>query len=182
MHIFGQKKVEASPDEIAAVFLSEFVADDDLAPSIELEFSADQQQQYISRCKLYRLALVLMILMNEERENSKALHVRESVEARVFGLPDDQSRTLLKQVQNSMSDLRALLAQKGNRKELSWARSWFQAIGIDVINPVDLTLFASNWMDQYIAATKSLRNFTIAGRNGRNGVKSFPLTKRFISL
>ncbi|MBL7184921.1 MAG: hypothetical protein ISS70_01235 [Phycisphaerae bacterium] len=161
MAIFGHRKAKLTPDEIAGVFLSEFVANDDLAPSNELDLSPEQQQQYASKCKLYRLALVIMTLMNEERNNPKVLLVRESIESKVFCLPDDQSHALLSQIQSSMSDLQKLLLPDGNPKELSWARSWFESIHIDAINPVDLTLFASSWMDQYIAATKSLRDFKI---------------------
>jgi len=161
MSIFGRGKAKAPPDEIASIFLSEFVANDDLAPRNGLNLTLEQQQQYISTCKLYRLALVLIILMNEERNNPKALHVRESIESKVFGLPDDRSLTLLNQIQSSMSDLQNLLFPKGSPKELSWARSWFNSIGIDAINPVDLTLFSTGWMDQYIAMTKSLRDFKI---------------------
>ena len=161
MPLFGRKKVKAPPDVIASALLSEFVGNDELAPSIELALSAEQQQQYETRCKLYRLAAALMTLLNEEGENPKVLHIRESIEGRVFGLPDDQSRALLQQVQRAMSDLQALLAPTGNPKELSWARAWFQAMGVEAINPVDLTLFACSWMDQYVAATKSLRRFKI---------------------
>ena len=161
MSIFGHQKAKAFPDEIASVFLSEFVANDNLAPRNGLNLTPEQQQQYISTCKLYRLALVLMTLMNEEQNNPKALLVRESIESKVFGLPDDQSHTLLSQIQSSMSDLHNLLFPEGNPKELSWARSWFKSIGIDATNPVDLTLFSIGWMDQYIATTKSLRDFNI---------------------
>ena len=161
MSIFGRKKVKASPDEVARTFLSDFVANNDLAPSTDLELTTDQKERYEFKCKLYRLALLIMILMDEERDNCRFLTVRESIESRTFSLPDEHSPDLLEDIRHSMSDLQALLLPREKPKELSWARSWFEAIDIDVLNPAELTLFAINWMDQYIAVTKSLRDFKI---------------------
>ncbi len=154
-----RKKAQAFPEEIADIFLSEFVMNDDLIPSVGFVLTTDQQQQYSSKCKIYRLALVLMVLMNEERENPKALDVREQIEVRTFWLPDDRSRTLLEQVQKSMPDLQTLICTEEKPKELSWARSWFQSIDINETNPAILALFALNWMNQYVAITKALHDF-----------------------
>ena len=161
MWFFGRRKVKAPPDEIADSFLSEFVENDNLAPSIELDLTPEQQQCYRSKCKIYRLALVLMALMNDEHENPAVLQVRQSIETKVFHLPDEHSCPLLQHVQSAMTDLQALLGPNDNRRELSWARAWFEAIGVDATNPADLVLFSCSWMDDYVAATKSLREFRI---------------------
>ena len=161
MPLFNPGKVKSPPDDIASDLLSEVVENEELAHPTEVTMSEEQRRQYVSRCKLYRFALVLMTLLNEEKTNPKVLHVRQSIEQRVFGLPDDQSRALLDQVQSAMSDLQALLAPTGKPKELSWARSWFQEMNVEADNPVDLAFFASCWMDQYVAVTETLRDFEI---------------------
>ena len=161
MNIFGKKKVKAPPDEVADAFLAEFIANNTLIPTIELKLTPKQAQKYASKCRLYRLALVLIIFINEEKENPKALCVRECIESKVFDHPDEQSHVLLKQVRSAMLDLQGLLFPEGNPRELSWARSWFETIGVDATNPVDLTLFSSSWMDHYVSATNALRDFKI---------------------
>ena len=87
--------------------------------------------------------------------------VREALESKIFGIRNEQSEVLLSQIQLSMSELKDLLFSEGNTKELSWARFWFESIDVEIINPADLTLFATYWMDLYIATTKTLRDFKI---------------------
>jgi len=153
--------VEAPPQEIADALLSEFIEKNGTAPCIDFKLTAEQQQEYESRCRLYRLALVLLSLMNEEQENPRTLEVREHIETKVFGRRSRQSHALLRQVQAAMSDLHSLLMPVSNPKEFSWARSWFGSIGVDCPNPVDLALFARSWMGQFVAIVKSLRHFEI---------------------
>ena len=161
MSSFYHKKAGATSDEIASIFLSEFIVNDDLSPKTISEINAENQDQYMLKCKLYRIALILIILINEEKNNQKVLLIREALESKLFGTPNDQSRIILSQIQSSMSDLKNLLFPDDNPKELSWARHWFESLGIDIINPADLTLFAINWMDLYIATTNTLKEFKI---------------------
>ena len=161
MSIFDHKNVEVTPEVIADTFISEFIVNNDLSPKKISEINSENQDQYMFKCMVYRIALVLIILINEEKNNPKVLLVREVLESKVFGIRNDQSENLLSQIQMSMSELKDLLFSKGNKHELSWARYWFESCDIEIINPVDLTLFAVYWMDMYIALNKTLREFKI---------------------
>lgn len=161
MSFFNHKKVKATPEVIADNYITEFIVNNDLTPKIISEINTENQDQYMFKCMIYRIALILITLINEEKNNPKVLLVRKALESKIFGIRNDQSEVLLSQIQTSISELKDLLFSEGNTKELSWARYWFESIGIDIINPADLTLLATYWMDMYITVTKTLRNFKI---------------------
>ena len=105
------------------------------------------------------MALVLMVLLSEEQRNAEFLKVREEFERLVFPMPKEEGLTLLLEVQNAMKRLDQLVTPEEEQRELSWAKGWFEDIGVDVSNPVDLCLFASGWMDQFVTVTSILRQF-----------------------
>jgi len=158
---FGPKKTRASAIDVADAFLSEIVADDESAPRTEIELSFEEKRKYLSRCKIYRLAMVLVALLNEEKSTPETRNVRREIEARILTLPEEQADALQQQVREAMADLKALLSPEGKSREMSCARSWFQRIGVDAANPVELTLFAVSWFHRYEAVVQSIRDFKI---------------------
>lgn len=161
MPLFGTRKVRASADEIADAFLVEFVGNEALCPTLDLRLTEEQTEAYRAKCRLYRLASVLVAFLGEEQRTPKVLEVRHSLEQQVLGSRDQQSEALLQHLREAMLDLRSLLFPDAEPRELSWARSWLAGVGMDAYNPVRLTLFASTWMSQYTDAVKSLREFRI---------------------
>jgi len=162
-----RRKIKLSAEDIAALLLSEIVVRDEDCPELEMELTEEQRNDYLARCKLHRLAMVLMVIVAEGKSNPKALLLREAVERRVFGELNADSVALLEQVQAAMANLRVLLFPEGPPKELSWSRSWLSEIGIDAIDPADLTVFAIHWQLQYSGITKILRGFRIKQESGR---------------
>jgi hypothetical protein len=100
--------------------------------------------------------------MVEEQSNSRFSAVRKSLEGLVFTMPQEVGMPFLEDLRTAMQDLNELLSSSNERRELSWARAWFQAIGMDETNPVDLALFAVAWMDAYVAVTKGVRDLNPA--------------------
>ena len=156
MDLFDEKN-EIAPKDLGEILISEYIANDILCPRLQLDISVEQRNNYLTMCKIYRIALVLIVMMNEEHNNPKVLSVRESVEGRLFHRQNGKTLAFLDQVRGAMSDLGNLISSQGSKKELSWAISWLSSLGIDSSNPADLTLFAVNWMDQSVAIAKFLR-------------------------
>ena len=143
-------------NEFAAVLVNEVIE----APDGELPhvpFDDLSRERYCAQARLYRLALVLSVLLMQERDTPVLLAVRQSLEADVFGQPTEESIALLKDVQEAMRELSNLLAPTEKARELAWAHRWLAAIGLDVVNPITLQLFSMRWMSLYCAVTDSVR-------------------------
>ncbi len=100
---------------------------------------------------LYRSALVLTALVKKSSEDSIFQPTLAEYE-HILGLPDAKKWD---DVRAAMSDLAVILTPTEN-PNLTWSRNWLMDIGHDETNPITLTVFSVCWMDQYIAANKSL--------------------------
>lgn len=109
---------------------------------------------------LYKLALVLIVLIAEEEKTPALLSVRDRIE-RVFFMPEGGDNLLL-QVKAAMQDLNDMIFSV-DRHELTWAATWFEEIEIDETDPINLCLFATDWMQQYVMVTKTIREHIIIG-------------------
>ena len=115
-----------------------------------------------------------MALISEEKNNSKYSKVRECCEKII----DEKSQGLQERFKNitqetfkqeivvnfhvdikrAMVSLNNLLFSE-DKKELSWAKKWFEEINIEEYNPVTLTLFSHKIMGYYTTIVKSLGEF-----------------------
>lgn len=67
--------------------------------------------------------------------------------------PTPDGMTKLEALRTAMRHINSLVSE---RREISWSMAWLEDIGHTETNPVTLALFATFWMDFYIAAAKSL--------------------------
>jgi len=124
------------------------------AASIPLEL----EPNFNAKVDLYREALLLMVLVSESQKQKGLQQLLHSYESLVFGTALTVSGLQkVDAAKAAMADLAMLLNSDGNRRELSWGMLWFQDIGHSETNPVRLALFASEWMDEYIALVKTIR-------------------------
>jgi hypothetical protein len=149
--------MQIAPSEFAMALWTDIVDRDDFVGDVPLPLSSAELEGYRTRTRVYRIALVLSVLLTEEQRVHDLLKVRECFEELVFGVPSEASSSLLSVVHRAMQDLLELISPKDNPREFTWARTWFEAIGVTEINPVRLSLFAMRWMDAYTAVTKMVR-------------------------
>jgi hypothetical protein len=55
-----------------------------------------------------------------------------------------------------MQNLSELFFPAEKPREMLWAKAWLDDIGVNEINPIDLSLFAMRWMDSYVMIIKVL--------------------------
>ena len=153
------QKVSETPEEVANTILREYVFSDTFRQG-GLEFDGEFGQLFDVKMWLYRLSLSLMVLLAEEQSKPELTPVREFFEIHIFPAPQEESVELLARVRVAMQSLNELL-HGDNKREWSWAISWFKEIGIDETDPINLTLFVSGWMRQYKMVTEILRDAEI---------------------
>ena len=152
---------EMTPSDVTGMLL-DYVADQNLSPQLQVSLRPDQQQRYQTKCRLYRFALVLMFVLEEERGDKQYTRVRDEVEMRTFGQveKDGDRDAVLAEVRAAMVDLQSLLSPSADRMELSWALKWLEEFDLTV-DPIELCTFACKWMDHGIALKKTLDHIQI---------------------
>lgn len=154
-----QPKLTITSEEMGQVLAQEYILSEAYNYQPGLEVDEVMKPYFLAKTMLYRLAIVLMVIMTEEEENPPLLSVRISIE-QVFFVPNVDGEDFLVEVRNAMKKLSDLLFSQ-ERREFTWGISWFEEIGIDETDPINLSLFATNWMRQYTFVTKTLRNCII---------------------
>jgi len=169
----SDKRQKDKPEIIAKTFYNEFVINTDLDEK-GLNISESHKVPFQAKMLAYKFAIVLMALISEERNNSKYSKVRECCEKII----DEKSQGLQERFKNitqetfkqeivvnfhvdikrAMVSLNNLLFSE-DKKELSWAKKWFEEINIEEYNPVTLTLFSHKIMGYYTTIVKSLGEF-----------------------
>lgn len=152
------QNIAETPDKIAMTLLQEYVFSDSFRPILEIDKASEQIVN--GKMWLYRIALSLMVLLAEEQAKPELTCVREQFEIYVFPASQEEDTGLLDQVRLAMQDLKELLHQN-TRREFSWSISWFNTIGVDENDPINLTLFATGWMNQYKMVTDILQDAEI---------------------
>jgi hypothetical protein len=151
---FSRKKDKDEYDEVAEVLINDFVNDISIDRDLRKEYRDDHE--FLDKCIVYRIAIVLMVLISEKKGRGKLLNLRIAFEKMIFGEPSQKSSRLLKEVQLAMKDLSGLLFAD-SPKQMTWAKNWLHSIGIEEHTPVDLAMVAYKWMDSYIVCVKTIR-------------------------
>jgi hypothetical protein len=112
---------------------------------------ANLRGPFVLKTHLYCEASVLRVLLTEMQSNPKFETLVVEFERLIFPLTQtSEGMEKLEAIKSAMKNLDRLIFEK---KELSWARSWFADIGHDETNPATLHLLV-----QLLALdTKSLR-------------------------
>lgn len=156
----GQEPI-MDPDDLARALLTEFVENSEMNRLGEPPPDEKLRDRYRACTRLYRLALVLIVLLGEEQNQPGLSSVRDRLEALVFGEGQALVAPPLPDLRASMKDLRQLLFPPGAPRQMSWSRSWFGRIGLDETNPVLLAAFAWQWMDSFVTITTVVRKFRV---------------------
>lgn len=115
--------------------------------------------RFLAKVELYRKAVLLMALMSQARVRAGFEKVLHCYEGLIFGPKATPSElTKLTALKAAMSDMVDLIERGGRGRELAWSSAWFQDIGHDEHNPVELALFAAAWMDENILAAKVIED------------------------
>jgi hypothetical protein len=118
------------------------------------------------KIRLYQYVTILLAILGEAAKRPEFNAVREHFERLYF--PPSFDFDTLWDVRAAMEDLSTLLTlhetegtdtSRAAGKAMLWARDWLSRIGIDENNPVTLHLLSLRWMDYYIMAVTSLKDF-----------------------
>ena len=82
MGIFNRKK-KVESGELAKTLLQDYILDTSHDTNPNLNMNEEQASSYLAKMQLYRLALVLMVLMSEEKKSARFTKVRETLDLRV---------------------------------------------------------------------------------------------------
>lgn len=156
MFDFWKKKQNDNAD-IAKVIMKEFVNRTDLDTDYRKEYG--DKKTFIRKCICYRIAIVLIVLISEEKNNEKLLILRERFEELVFGKQTHQSMELLKDIQKAMTKLKELLFAQSPPME--WGINWLTSIGIEESNPLNVFSITTKWMDFYIACAQTIKKIQV---------------------
>src|SRR5437660_1134399 len=110
--------------EVAEVILAEVVENEAFGWEPNKGLDVTIRAELRGRTRLYKLALVLLVLSAEERKHPRLAGVRQCLEDFVFGLRSPAGEALLTEIRSAMRDLGRLLEPTGRPIWLSWARAW----------------------------------------------------------
>lgn len=153
-------KEKISSNVLAEVLIGEFVKKEDNNAHFKLESRWESSLSFDDGVVLYKLALVLLALLNIEEKNPDFKYVREHFEKLIFSRDIVEGMPFFLQVKTAMNKLGDLLKFRDNPSEwMFWARSWLREVGLDENNPASLFLFAMMWVDNYTTIMNYLKGY-----------------------
>jgi len=164
--IFGLKS-SRSPDaavEVARVLFEEWVQKDP-APGIisQAELSESLWLRFQSKWRLYREAIVLMVLLSREQKDSRYSELVREYERLIYPEnPTPEGLAKLSAVKAAMQDI-AELIDHGKGKELTWSAKWFTEFPEELFDPVTCYLFSMSCLQTWTAVAKSLEALAADG-------------------
>jgi hypothetical protein len=152
----------AEAEDIAKSLYEEFVQDRSGKGFAEESNSLSPEARglFAAKIDVYREAMLLMSFDLQAQSAKKWEIVRESCEAHILkASPPELRAHKLEAIRFAMVDLARLLSPDAKRQELTWGIEWFRGIGSDAVvrNPVQLFLFVSVWMDEYVALGETIQ-------------------------
>ena len=114
------------------------------------------------RSRLYRIALILYVFVEQEYLDRRFVPVREAFERRIFGTHENEdARAFVMRVKSAVGDLNTLFEaiQTRSRKELTWSRLWLAEAGVDEHNIELLRQFTMLWVDMYATLTELIKGW-----------------------
>src|SRR6266852_4131713 len=120
--------------------------------------SPTTEQRYRAKMRLYREAVILMLLLARVQKERRYEGVLQSFEGRILAeTPTLEGLARADALRAAMLDLNGLTGPEAKERGLRWSAAWLSDIGHEESNPVRLTLFSLFWMDFYIAIAKSVK-------------------------
>ena len=157
-----EPELSAASEEFVNALTQEYILAEAMNYQPGLVVDTRLKPYFDAKSMIYRLAVTLMVIMNEEEENPNLSEVRERIEYLLL-TSLESGEDLINEVEQAIQKLGVLLFSK-ERKEFSWGISWFEEIGISETDPINLAMFAKKWMGQFTMVTKIVRNFVDEAR------------------
>lgn len=160
-------KKNIQPNVLSDVLLAEYVLKKEGNQQFKIDPSWNASESFDDFIVLYKIALVLIALLNMESKDQKFFQVRLIFEKAVFIDGNIQKLYFYHHVKSAMDKLGELL-DTGNHKldnlkdqneKMGWAMAWLKDAGILETNPAILTQFALMWMDNYFAIVDYLKEY-----------------------
>ena len=120
------------------------------------EFCRDNAriQAYHCEVKLYEQAVVMVAIIGYSRAHPEFEALLTEYLRKLTGVGPALNAAGARVVE--------LIDPNGARKAPSWSMAWLQRIGLQETNVVRLSLFATYWVNKYIAVVKSLDDFRLS--------------------
>jgi DnaJ-domain-containing protein 1 len=113
-----------------------------------IQIDQEKKRDFYLMLMVYRIALAFVMLEQQRKKNERFELVGQALKTKLDEQLSKAEFSLA--VTNAKKKLEELLFSDSG-KELTWSREWLDAIGIEVLNPSDLTFFAVGWLDAYAA-------------------------------
>lgn len=152
-------KISVTPEEVVQVLAQEYILSEAMNFQPGLVINTTMRPYFDAKSLIYRLAITLMVMINEEKGNPNLLAVRERLEY-VFFTSLEDGAVWITEVEQATHKLGELMFSE-ERREFSWGIAWFKEIGIDETDPINMAMFAKKWMSQYTMVTKTVRDFAV---------------------
>jgi hypothetical protein len=151
-----RKRIPSEEAETLIRYLSE--PDYPLAESFIARVSIDHRDAFLEKMFLYQLAAVMVCLLAREKHDGRFGEIRKSFEEKTIFpmLGSHGGEGMIVNFTQAMGELANLEKPVAEARPLSWARDWLSAIGVDIVNPVDLTLFVTLWQQKLYYTLKVL--------------------------
>ena len=126
MGIFRKKQQPFDSVGVAQALLSNFVEISDeksdhlLGPNLAIP--PEMKSRFHSKAHLYRLAIVLAVLINNEQKHPGVLEVRKSLEKLVFTMPQEDSIAFIEELREAAGSLHNLLYSENKNKDGVWTQ------------------------------------------------------------
>lgn len=147
-----------APD-LASMLIDECVDAQHIKPLRE-NLSSRETDRFANTVRRYQLAGLLMTLGAASHEIRTFDCVRELVEALEFhGRIASEVSQLRGDMAVTIESLRALVLPQGKSAQFTWARTWYQDIGVNEANPAVLGHLAIQWLDFYALVQRTLQQF-----------------------
>lgn len=165
--IFGDKALPRPPDAAAQVARSLFegwVQKDQAPPLSQDMLPQSIWEPYQRKWRLYREAIVLMVLLDRKQKDSRYSELIKEYERLIYPNSQATAECLAKTsaLKAAMRDTSKLIFD-GKGKEFAWAKEWFEELGGLPSNPVDCSVFALSLMELWIAVAETVDRFATEG-------------------
>jgi len=131
-------KIDIQPNVLSEVLLAEYVLKKDVNERFKLDSSWNSSECFYDFVVLYKIALVTIVLLNNERKNANFLQVRLNFEKAVFTNGNIQKLYFYYEVKSAMDKLGELIDTSNQKLEnfvdqnnkMPWTMACLRAVGV----------------------------------------------------
>jgi hypothetical protein len=145
--------------DLASMLVEECV-DTQHVHSLREDLSTRAERRFAASTRRYQIAGLLMFLGATSEKRPIFAQVRECVEGIEFhGKSENEAQQLRAELAVTTKSLFSLLAPQAGEGQFTWARAWYQDIGMDEANPAVLAHLAMQWLDFCSVVQRILERF-----------------------